>query len=153
MDPQFERRWRNARALENAGEVSGAKDIYEEFIAEDPARVYVRLRLSAIERVAGNYRNAHAHITHCVESVRNGRWKDLAAVTRGLLMFDEWRLVGELIKGTDWSHPEVIRSSPVLSQHLWLIGEVPDALRLIDAALPWGASSPSLRYSRALSLP
>lgn len=149
MDPGFERKWRSARSLENAGDVSGAKDIYEALIAEDPARLYVRIRLISIEQTAGNYRAAYAHAMRCAEDVNGSRWRDLAAVTRCLLNFDEWALAADLIKSADWSHPDVISSSPVLSQHLWLSGEVQDALRLVDAALPWGAGNASLRYSRA----
>lgn len=147
--PDFERQWRNARALENSGQHHAAKQIYDTLIAEDPGRLYVRLRLSAIEQIAGNYRGAHAHAVRCAEDVRHSRWNDLAPVTRSLLSFDEWSLVRNLIKGADWSHPDIIRNASTLSQHLWLIGDVPDALRLVDAALPSVPANPSLRYSRA----
>ncbi|HWS77527.1 MAG TPA: sulfotransferase [Thermomonas sp.] len=149
IDPGFEQQWRTARALENSGQHHAAKPIYERLIAQDPARLYVRLRLVDIEQMAGNYRGAHAHAVRCADDVRNARWNDLAPVTRCLLTFDEWALVGELIKGADWSHPDVIRNSPTLSQHLWLIGEVADALRLVDIALPRAPTNASLHYSRA----
>jgi tetratricopeptide (TPR) repeat protein len=147
--PDFEPLWRNARALEHSGQHQAAKQIYDALIAEDPGRLYVRLRLSAIEQLAGNYRGAHAHAVRCVENVRRARWNDLASVTRLLLAFDEWSLVRDLILGTDWSHPDIIRNASTLSQHLWLIGDVPDALRMVDAALPFAPANPSLRYSRA----
>lgn len=147
--PDFERQWRNARGLENSGQHQAAKQIYDALIAEDPGRLYVRLRLSAIEQIAGNYRGAHAHAVRCADDVRHSRWIDLAPVTRSLLSFDEWSLVGDLIKGADWSHPDVIRNASMLSQHLWLIGDVADALRLVDAALPSTPANPSLRYARA----
>ena len=49
MDPDFERQWRQARVLEQSGKVPQAKEIYEALVHEDPDRLYVRLRLSAIE--------------------------------------------------------------------------------------------------------
>lgn len=152
MDPEFEQRWRRARALENAGDIQVAKRIYETLIAEDPERLYVRLRLSAIEQAERNYRGARDQAIRCADSVRYSRWKDLAAVTRRLLTFDERDLVGALINGADWSHPDVLRNSPALSQYLWLIGEVPEALRLIEAAMPFAGANASLSYSRANAL-
>lgn len=152
MDPEFERRWRSARALENAGEVGGAKEIYETLIAEDPDRLYVRLRLSAIEQSQHDYRAARDHALRCADSVRGARPKDLAPVTRRLLEFDERDLVGELIKGADWLHPDVLRDSAVHSQHLWLIGEVDEALRLIETVRPYAPASAPLSYSRANAL-
>lgn len=149
IDPDFERQWRNARALENSGQQQPAREIYESLLERDPSRLYVRLRLCAIEQAAGNYRAAHAHAVRCSEDVRHARWNDLASVTRCLLGFDEWALVGELINGADWSHPDLIRNAPSLSQHLWLIGDVPGALRMVDAALPLAPVNVPLRYSRA----
>jgi len=152
MDPDFERRWRLARALENAGDAKAAKEAYEALLAEDPHRLYVRLRLLVIEQAAGNYRNALRHAIACAEDVRHARWKDMAVVTRHLLAFDERELVRELIMGADWRHPEVLRDSPVLSQHLWLVGEVAESLRLIEAAMPFAEDNEPLRYSRANAL-
>ena len=152
MDPDFEHRWRQARALENSGEAGKAKEIYEGLIREDPGRLYVRMRLCAIEQAAGRYRAAHGQAVRCADDVRSGRWKDLAAVTRLLLAFDEWGLVRELIGAADWKHPDVVRDSAVLSQHLWLVGDVDAALRLVDAVLPHARQSVPLRYSRANAL-
>ena len=152
MDPDFERRWREARGLENAGDAGAAKDIYEALILEDPGRLYVRIRLSAIEQASGHYRAACTHALRCAEDVRGGRWKDLAAVTRLLLGFDEWTLVRELIHAADWSMPELIRDSAVLSQHLWLVGDVPGALRMTEGVLPLAPDNVRLRHSRANAL-
>ena len=149
IDPEFERQWRQARALENAGDHEQARRLYESLISQGQSRLYVRLRLCAIEQRHGRYRDAHAHAVRSAEDVRHARWKDLAVVTRLLLGFDEWRLVGELIAGADWSHPDVLRDATTLSQHLWLIGEVEPALALVDAALPLAPANPALRYSRA----
>ena len=152
MQENFELLWRRARALENDGKVSAARDIYQDLIEEDPERLYVRIRLSAIEQGAGNYRGALEHAVRCAESVRNSRWKDMADVTRLLMAYDERALVRDLIMGTEWSHPDVVRNSAVLSQHLWLIGEVADALRLMDVAMAHGRPSAALIYSRANAL-
>jgi tetratricopeptide (TPR) repeat protein len=152
MQENFELLWRRARALENDGKIAAARDIYQRLIEEDPERLYVRIRLSAIERSVGNYRDALEHAVRCAESVRGSRWKDMADVTRLLLAFDERLLVRDLIMGTDWSHPDIVRNSAVLSQHLWLIGEVADALRLMDVAMAHGRPGAALTYSRANAL-
>lgn len=148
----FELRWRRARALENAGQAASAKVIYESLISEDPNRLYVRLRLSSLEQAEGNYRVARMHAVRCAEGVRTARWNDLASVTRRLLAFDERELVRELIMGADWNHLEILKSSAILSQHLWLIGEVPDALRLIDVAISQARPSSILGYAKANAL-
>lgn len=152
MQENFELLWRRARALENDGKVAAARDIYQELIEGDPERLYVRIRLSAIEQGAGNYRAAREHAVRCAESVRKSRWKDMADVTRLLMAYDERAMVRDLVMGTDWSHPDIVRNSVVLSQHLWLIGEVADALRLMDVAMAHGTPSAALRYSRANAL-
>lgn len=48
MQENFEMLWRRARALENEGQVAAAKEIYDSLIREDPDRLYVLIRLSAI---------------------------------------------------------------------------------------------------------
>ncbi len=152
MHENFEFLWRRARALENDGKAAAAKDIYQSLIEEDPERLYVRIRLSAIEQGVGNYRGALEQAVRCAESVRKSRWKDMADVTRLLLAYDERARVRDLIMGADWSHPEIVKGSAVLSQHLWLIGEVSDALRLMDVAMAHGRPSAALTYSRANAL-
>ncbi|WP_374379729.1 sulfotransferase [Thermomonas sp.] len=149
MDPEFERQWRQARTLEQSGDMVEAKKLYEALVGEDPDRLYVRLRLAAIEQGAGRYRVAREQALECARIVRAGRWKDLAPVTRLLLAYDEWSSVRDLILGADWASPEVIREAAVLSQHLWLVGEVEDARRMVELALPLAPGSVALRYSRA----
>ncbi len=46
--------------LENRGQTAAAKTIYETLLAEDPHRLYVRMRLSLMEQEAGRYRRARA---------------------------------------------------------------------------------------------
>lgn len=152
MDPDFEKQWRKARALENAGDVPAAKEIYDALIAEDPERLYVRLRLSSIALAANEYRQARAHALACARQVRGQRWHDLAAVSRLLLTFDERELVKELVTGADWTHPDIVRSSASLSQYLWLSGDVEGALALIDCALRFIRPSALLMYGRAVAL-
>lgn len=149
MDPEFERQWRQARTLEQSGDVVEARKIYEALVGEDPDRLYVRLRLAAIEQGAGRYRVAREQALQCARIVRAGRWKDLAPVTRLLLAYDEWSSVRDLILAADWASPEVIREAAVLSQHLWLVGEVEEARRIVELALPLAPGSVPLRYSRA----
>lgn len=149
MDPDLEHRWRQARTLERSGRVGEAKALYEALIGEDPDRLYVRIRLSAIEQDAGRYRVARGHALQCARVVAAGRWKDLASVSRLLLTYDEWSLVGDLILSADWQAREVMQEAAVLSQHLWLIGEVEHALRMVEHALPLAPDSVPLRYSRA----
>lgn len=118
MQFDFEPEWRDARAHEANGNLSAAKDIYEALIAAGPGRLYVRLRLSVIERTLNNYRAARQHALKAAESVRNRRGNDLSSVTRLLLTFDEGELVHDLIINADWSDPGIVKDSAILSQHL-----------------------------------
>jgi len=148
MESEFERQWRMARMLENEGRIPEAQAIYEALLQADPDRLYVRMRLSVIEQARGDYRAARDHALRCADAVRTTRWKDLSAVTRRLLTFDEQDLACELILGADWQHPEIIRSSPALSQHLWLSNRVEQALALIQAAEARAMPSHLLHYSK-----
>ena len=153
MQQNFELLWRRARTLENEGSHEAAKEIYTALVEEDPDRLYVRLRLSAIEQGRGNYRASRAHAVRCAAAVRGkARWNDLAVVTRRLLTFDERRLVRDLILEADWNSIQIVKDSAVLSQHLWLIGEVDAALRLSEVGIERANSSCVLRYSRANAL-
>ena len=153
MQQNFELLWRRARTLENEGSHEAAKEIYTALVEEDPDRLYVRLRLSAIEQAGGNYRASRVHAIRCAAAVRaKARWNDLAVVARRLLTFDERRLVRDLILESDWNNIEILKSSAVLSQHLWLIGEVDAALRLSEVAIARARPSSILGYSRANAL-
>lgn len=152
MQTAFEREWRTARTHEINGELESARKIYDALIGVDPDRLYVRLRLSALEQSFGNYRKARGHALKAGETVRKGRWKDLAVVTHVLLSFDERETVHRLIAEAEWSSPEVIRNSAVLAQHLWLSGHVGASLRLAELAQARAPSSHLLSYSRANAL-
>jgi len=149
MDTAFEQEWRAARAHELRGELDAAGQIYGRLIAGDVDRLYVRLRLSALERAFGNYRAAREHALQAAASVRKGRWKDLAVVTRLLLDFDEHQEVGRLIAAAEWSRPEIIRDSAVLAQHLWLTGHLVEALQLVEMAQAKAPGSHLLSYAKA----
>lgn len=152
MQTAFEQEWRLARTHEMNGDLVSAKSIYDKLIGLDPDRLYVRLRLSALDRAFGNYRRAREHALKAAETVRKGRWKDLAVVTHLLLSFDERDLVYRLIEQAEWSRPEIIRDSAVLAQHLWLTGQVEASLRLTDLAQARAPSSHLLSYARANAL-
>ncbi|MGH8085198.1 MAG: tetratricopeptide repeat-containing sulfotransferase family protein [Lysobacter sp.] len=152
MQTAFEQEWRAARTHEINGDLASAKKIYDALIGVDPDRLYVRLRLSALEQSFGNYRRARAHALKAAETVGKGRWKDLAVVTHLLLGYDERDLVYRLIEQAEWSSPEIIRNSAVLAQHLWLTGQVEASLRLSELAQARAPSSHLLSYSRANAL-
>lgn len=148
----FDKEWRAGRQLELDGKPDEAKSIFTTLIEEDPERLYVRLRLSAIEEGFGHYNAAKAHAIRAAETVRRGRWKDLAVVARRLLTFDEPALVHDLIKAADWSQPDVVKSSHLLSQYLWLTSHVEESLQLIEVAESRSLPSYALAYSKANAL-
>lgn len=149
----FDAQWRLARRQENSGDPVAAKSTYESILLVEPHRLYVRLRLSAIEQSAGRYRAARDQALRAANAVALGkRPEDLALVTRRLLTFDEYDLVRELIRAADWTHPATFRDSAMLSQHLWLSGNFDEALTVIDAASTRAPSSHALAYSRAQAL-
>jgi len=152
MQQQFELQWRRARGHEIDGNLAAAKAIYESILKREPHRLYVRQRLSALEQAMGHYRASREHALKAADTVRGARWNDLATVTRRLLTFDEGDLVHELILGTDWTDPEILKNSAILSQHLWLTDHVEDALRLIEVSSVRAPSSHVLSYSRANAL-
>lgn len=152
MQTAFEQEWRLARTHEINGDLLSAKKIYDTLIGMDPDRLYVRLRLSALDRSFGNYRRAREHALRAAETVRKGRWKDLAVVTHLLLGFDERDIVSRLVEQAPWSTPEVLRNSAVLAQHLWLTGHVEASLRLTELAQARAPSSHLLSYARANAL-
>ncbi|WP_345776947.1 sulfotransferase [Thermomonas sp.] len=153
MDPEFDRKWREARQLENAGDVPAAQAIYDNLLAQDPKRLYVRIRLCAIAQTQGHYRLARQHALICAEAVRGARLADLLAVTTLLMQFNERELVKDLIGSADWTAPEVVRNAPTLAKYLTLVGGVPEAIRLIDErVLPRVQPSDALSFTRARAL-
>jgi tetratricopeptide (TPR) repeat protein len=152
MSQDFESEWRRARILENGGNAAAAKEIYTVLLEQDPHRLYVRIRMCELERGAGRYRISREHALKAATTVRRGRWKDLAAVTRLLLKFDEHEVVFDLIDAADWRDEQVLDSAPRLAQYLWLTGHVPDALRLIAVASDRRQSDPLLSYAKANAL-
>jgi tetratricopeptide (TPR) repeat protein len=153
MQHRFERQWQRARGHETSGNLAAAKATYESILQGEPDRLYVRLRLSALEQATGHYRASRAHVLQAARIVSEKQaWKDLATVARRLLTFDEGGALHDLVLGADWSDPEILKSSAMLSQYLCLTDRFADALRLIDVASPRARTSHVLSYSRANAL-
>jgi hypothetical protein len=148
MESEFERQWRMARMLENEGRIPEAQAIYEALL--QPTRI------ASMSGCGCRSSNRPAAITAppatmpCAARTPCGRraGRTCPQVTRRLLTFDEQDLACELILGADWQHPEIIRSSPALSQHLWLSNRVEQALALIQAAEARAMPSHLLHYSK-----
>lgn len=152
MQDDFETLWNRARSHEVAGDLPAAQAIYESILREEPDRLYVRLRASALEQAFGNYRQSRAHALMAADAVRKGRWNDIDAVTRRLLAFDEGEALRDLIVEADWTSHNIAQKSPLLAQQLYLTDHVDEALDLIDAVFARAGSSEHLSYARANAL-
>lgn len=144
---------RQAQALHASGQLVDAEAGYALVLARDPDNVLAHLRLSELLQSSGRFRAARTSALAAESAVRKTRrWDGLPFVTMQLLGFEERDLVKRAILAADWSQPEILRHSPVLSQHLWLCDAFDDALRLIQQASARVAPSPLLSYSRASAL-
>lgn len=153
MPEGFEQHWARARRYEHAGDHDAARSAYASILEAEPDRLYVRLRLSALEQAAGHYRDARMHaLAASAALLRLSAWKHTTLVSRRLLDFDEGDTARELIVSADWADPDIVRDSAVLSQHLWLTHYFDDALRLIEMAERRARSSHLLCYSKANAL-
>lgn len=107
------------------------------------------LRLSQLSLREGDYRCALYAALRAGEATLLGRrWRALPYVVRLLLHFDERQRVSELVRGADWSSPEVLAESAVLSQGLWLAGDDTTALALLDFAIDRVSASHLLHFCR-----
>ncbi len=152
MRDPFEMPLRRARDLEISGDLAAAHGIYEFVLRAEPARLYVRMRLSVIEQAFGHYRRSREHALAAADAVRNGRWNEIGSATARLLAFDEGEALHRLIRDADWSSAEIARNSPLLAQQLYLTGHADEALALIEAVFPQVAGSEHLSYARANAL-
>lgn len=152
MRDPYEMPLRQARDLETAGDLPAAHAIYTAIARSEPGRLYVRLRLCALEQAFGHYRQAREHALAAADAVRNGRWNEIGAVTRLLLAFDEGEALRGLIRDADWNSVEIARNSPLLAQQLYLTDHADEALALIDAVFPKVADSEHLSYAKANAL-
>lgn len=151
--PQIAQHWAQAQAFEAARNPEGARAEYEAILELDAAQAGAWLRLSRLDNLSDQYRASRLRALTAAKAVVEKRdWKMLPFVTLRLLSFDERNAVRDLIVNADWTHREVIGQSPVLSQHLWLIEEYQEALRLIDEALRHVRGHHLLSYSRANAL-
>lgn len=152
MRDPFEPQLRRARDLEIAGDLPAAYAIYETVLRSEPGRLYVRLRLSAIEQAFGHYRRSREHALAAADAVRNGRWNEIGSVTSRLLAFDEGEALHDLIRAADWNSVEIARNSPLLAQQLYLIDRADQSLALIDAVFSKASDSEHLSYAKANAL-
>lgn len=148
----FQVRWTAARELEAAGDTEAAIDAYEAILADEPRRLYARLRASTLLHMQGRYRRARQHAVEAAKDVRHTRWSDMPHVTRKLLTFDEQPLMLDLIHGADWTHREIVSMSPVLAQHLWLAGDVRGAIRMCERGLDAAPTHVPLNYAYGIAL-
>jgi tetratricopeptide (TPR) repeat protein len=145
--------WAKARDHEAAGDMAAAGLVYQTIVNLDPTQAIAWVRLSDFQRQADHYRAALACAVRAASVASpNARWKSLPYVTQQLLNFDERDAIGAVIEAADWSHPDVLEQSPVLSQRLWLSDHHHLALRLIDHALTQVPPNHLLFYSRANAL-
>lgn len=152
MQDDFGTLWRLATNHEANGDLAAAHAIYETILRTEPRHLQARLRASTLEQVFGHYRQSRAHALGAADAVRNGQWQDIGVVTRRLLAFDEHEVLRDLILAADWKNHDILRNSPLLAQHLYLIDRVDDALDLIDAVSARVASSHPLSYAKANAL-
>lgn len=152
MRQDFERLWRTARTCENNGDIEAARSIYASILALEPHRLYVRMRLSAIEQTLGNYRASRQHALAMADTVRLGRWSDLVPVARRLLSFEEHDIVRGLIADANWRTAEILDNASTLSLYLCLTDDVAEGLRLIDLAIASGRLNHATSYARANAL-
>ena len=124
-----------ARAFESKGDLASARAVYHGILKIDDGQVFVHMRLSAIAQVTGHYRASLGHALKAADAVRANRdWTQLSAVARRLLSFDEHAAVHALIMGADWTDPDLLANSAILSQQLWLTDHFAEALRLMNDA-------------------
>lgn len=152
MRDPFETPLRQARDLEIAGDLAAAHAIYESVLRAEPARLYVRMRLSLVEQAFGYYRRSREHALAAADAVRSGRWSEVGSVAARLLAFDEGETLRDLIRAGDWNSAEIARNSPLLAQQLYLTGHADEALALIDTVFSKAADSEHLSYARANAL-
>ena len=149
----FETRWVHARHLEETGDIESAVHAYEQILAVEPDRLYARLRLCGLLQRQDRYAAARNHALASMDAIRHGRRPaDLHHVTRQLLFFGEYEHVKNLILHADWNRVEILGTSPILIQHLWLCGEVAQALALCEHVLALVPDHAALNYSHGILL-
>ncbi|MCC8537225.1 sulfotransferase [Xanthomonas axonopodis pv. poinsettiicola] len=143
-------RWKAAQQAESMGDWEQAEHHYSALVEEQPHHVPALLRLSRYAQRHDQYGRAHDFALRAADAVRLGSSpRHLGYVTLRLLDFSEDAELASSILSASWTHPEIIRQSPVLAQHLWLAGRFDDALRLMDQANRILGPNPLLLYTRA----
>ena len=150
---QLEVLWHAAQQHEEEGALDSARSAYQEILANSPRQIMVQVKLSELEQRTGRYREARRHALEAGATISmTRRWEGLAFVTANMLVFDERELVRGLILQSDWEDARVLGQSVVLSQQLWLCGDPPAALRMLDLVARRGGKDHRLSYSRAMAL-
>lgn len=153
MQSMLDQYWAMARKCEAAGDMPGAERAYRELLRLDAGQALAWSRLSEFAQRGDRYRDAYAHAMRAAAAAAaNKRYKIFPYLTQQLLAFDERQTVRELIENAEWSHPDILGQSAVLSQRLWLADGFETALRLIDHAIARVPASHLLTYARGNAL-
>jgi len=145
--------WQLGQQQEAEGSLDAARATYQEILAGSPRQIMVQVRLSEVEQRAGRYRAARDCALQAARTIaQTHRWEGLAFVTANLLIFDERRVVLDLVRQAPWADPRVITQSVVLSQQLWLCGDEEGSLRMLDIAGRRVVADHRLAYSRGVAL-
>ena len=153
MQQQLERHWRRGQQFEAARDLPAARGEYEMLIGLEAMHVPALLRLSRFAQLDGRYGTARQYALRAADAIRLGAsTRNLGHVTRRLLDFSEDVEVASVILSADWQDPAVLSQSPVLAQHLWLVGRFEDALRFLDAVEARVPASHLLAFTRATVL-
>lgn len=150
MQQQLERHWQRGQQFEAARDLPAARSEYETLIGLEAMHVPALLRLSRFAQLDGRYGTARQYALRAADAIRLGAsTRNLGHVTRRLLDFSEDVEVASVILSADWPDPAVLSQSPVLAQHLWLVGRFEDALRFLDAVEARVPASHLLAFTRA----
>lgn len=147
---ELDQRWEFAQQLERSGHAALAREQYAAILALDPRHVPALLRLSRHAQHEDDYRTSHGFAMRAADAVRYAdRYRQIGHVSLRLMEFAEDAEIASMILGADWGNPHVLNQSPMLAQHLWLVGRHQDALRFIDGIAPRVPPNARLMHVRA----
>ena len=150
MQQPLEHHWKRGQRFEAARDLPAARGEYETLIGLEALHVPALLRLSRFAQFDGRYGVAHQYALRAADAIRQGAsTRNLGHVTFRLLEFSEDVEVASVILSADWQDPAVLSQSPVLAQHLWLVGRFEDALRFLDAVEARVPANHLLAFTRA----
>ena len=150
MQQRLEHHWNRGQQLEAARDFPAARGEYEALVALEALHVPALLRLSRFAQFDGHYGAARQYALRAADAIRLGAsTRNLGHVTLRLLDFSEDVEVASVILSADWQDPAILSQSPVLAQHLWLVGRYEDALRFLDTVGTRMPASHLLAFTRA----